>query len=384
MCTPRDKNRSLLSKSLAWVKMDAGEVREKSRMSYYKNLRKKQKRHRKERKREEERVRREEMRKRQFRKLVENIRKKVAAEEEPQDELEMFDPEMVEEAFHKSNSRNQSLEEERKSTQRKYISEKTNKLKEIQPRSLVKLGKVIGSGTFGVCHLARYRGITVAVKELKSKGNEKAQIKKQRKEAFHEANILASLGDHPGLPPLFGVQTKTLPFRLILQFHGDKNGSLTLWQAASNLQLTNHAWMNVVGRVGDALKFMHSQDVIHNDLKPNDVVLEKRGQDFNPVIIDFGKSLYVEEAKKRSRCLPHEDQRKHLKKYPYVAPELVNGGYPSAASDTYSFAKIVDFLCKEKSCLHLSSAELTLAKNSALGPDPTKRPALEEFLGKLS
>ena len=140
----------------------------------------------------------------------------------------------------------------------------------------------------------------------------------------------------------------------------------------------------MVGHVGDALIFVHSHGVIHNDLKPNNVVLEKRGEDFNPVIIDFGKILWIEEAKKRSRCLPEEEQQKHLKKYGYTAPELVNDGAPSVASDTYSFAKVVEFLCKEKSRLQLSSAELTLAKNGALGPDPTKRPTLEEFVRKRS
>jgi len=61
------------------------------------------------------------------------------------------------------------------------------------------------------------------------------------------------------------------------------------------------------------------------------------------------------------------------KKYPYGAPELVNGGLPSFASDKYSFAKI-GFLQKEESNFQLSSVHLTLAINRALGPDPTTRP----------
>ena len=44
---------------------------------------------------------------------------------------------------------------------------------------------------------------------------------------MHEATILSDLGDHPDVPLLFGVQTKVSLFRLVLQFHGDKKGSLT-------------------------------------------------------------------------------------------------------------------------------------------------------------
>ena len=62
----------------------------------------------------------------------------------------------------------------------------------------------------------------------------KEQVKSTNRECTtHEANILASLGDHSDLPLLFGIQTKEPPFCLILQLHGDKSGSLTLWRGAS-------------------------------------------------------------------------------------------------------------------------------------------------------
>lgn len=66
------------------------------------------------------------------------------------------------------------------------------------------------------------------------------------------------------------------------------------------------------------------------------------------------KSLKVEVAASVSKCVTKENQRKHLKKYSFVAPELVNDSLPSFASDTYSFAKITDFLRKEKSNLNFS------------------------------
>lgn len=190
----------------------------------------------------------------------------------------------------------------------------------------------------------------------------------QWKEAIHNTAILSSLGDHPGVPLLFGVQMKVAPFRLILQCHGDKKGTLTLWQASSKLNLDSHEWMKVFGLVGDVLQFIHSQGMIQNDRKANSVVLEKRWDDYNPVIIDFGKSLRAERAemadKQTKQCLS-KNQQKYQSKYPHKAPELINGSCPSGASDTFLFAKLLESLCKEKSALKMGSSELTSAMRSA-------------------
>ena len=80
--------------------------------------------------------------------------------------------------------------------------------------------------------------------------------------------------------------------------------------------------------ISDALQFVHSQGIIHNDLKVKTVVLEKREDGFNPVIIDFGKSST---AKSHKRMLTSNERAKYLSKYRHVAPELVSGGLPSIA-----------------------------------------------------
>ena len=40
-------------------------------------------------------------------------------------------------------------------------------MKQINLAEIVRANKFLGSGTFGTCHLAHYRGILVAVKEFK-------------------------------------------------------------------------------------------------------------------------------------------------------------------------------------------------------------------------
>lgn len=83
-----------------------------------------------------------------------------------------------------------------------------NGIKEISENSLRKLQKSISSGTFGACYLANYRGMVVAVKELKVHGHSQQEITQQKKEVIHEATIMLRLGDHCGFPLLLGIQRK--------------------------------------------------------------------------------------------------------------------------------------------------------------------------------
>jgi len=91
-------------------------------------------------------------------------------------------------------------------------------LKEINPLEVVRSEIFLGSGTFGTCYLAYYREISVAIKEFKPRQSRSQDEIKQ--EVLREAEMIGHLGDHRGLPLLFGVISKSLLLRLITQFHG--------------------------------------------------------------------------------------------------------------------------------------------------------------------
>ena len=52
-------------------------------------------------------------------------------------------------------------------------------------------------------------------------------------------------------------------------------------------------WLDILRMFIEALKHCHNVGVLHNGLKSNNVVLERRNQQWNPVIIDFGKAQFV-------------------------------------------------------------------------------------------
>ena len=75
----------------------------------------------------------------------------------------------------------------------------------------------IGTGTFGSCYLARFRGLRVVQKLFRERNN--ISVEKLRREAAYEARVVQRLEDHPGIPLLFGVMLQQPVVALILQFH---------------------------------------------------------------------------------------------------------------------------------------------------------------------
>lgn len=101
--------------------------------------------------------------------------------------------------------------------------------------------------------------------------------------------MIAHLGDHHGLPLLFGVVTQSLPSWLITQFYGNSGSCTTLCKEIRRMRLEKISWHAILKRIITALNLMDAAGVIHNNIKSNNVVLEKREEERNPVIIDFGK-----------------------------------------------------------------------------------------------
>ena len=112
----------------------------------------------------------------------------------------------------------------------------------------------IGSGTFGTCYPGTYRGISVVIKEYKEKASSRDSnhsLSLLQREAKHEAHVLQQLGDHPGIPLLFGVILKQLPVSLVLKFHGDSGESLTVYKAAKNNKVTEQKeWNRILFYLG--------------------------------------------------------------------------------------------------------------------------------------
>ena len=87
-----------------------------------------------------------------------------------------------------------------------------------------------------------------------------------------------------------------MPVSIVLKFHGEGGQSLTVHKAAKNSVISEQKnWNRILHDTADALEHIHNCGFVHNDLKSNNVLLEKRVD--HPVIIDFGNSVAFSKAK---------------------------------------------------------------------------------------
>ena len=141
----------------------------------------------------------------------------------------------------------------------------------------------------------------------------------------------------------------------------------------------------------DALAAVHAADVVHRDVKPANVLMTSQG----PVLIDFGIAQAGDDARLTQIGLVAGTPG-------YLAPELLDGADPSAASDWWGWAAVLAFAGTGRPPFGSGSTPAVLARvrsglvqlgglprasavalRAALAADPAYRAAPQELLGAL-
>jgi hypothetical protein len=207
--------------------------------------------------------------------------------------------------------------------------------------------KVLARGGFGVVYLARYRGLTVAVKQLQRERMRYRTITLFMK----EIRLLASL-QHPHIVGFLGLAWSTLhDLAIVLEYlpRGDlytflrhqrkevarspaTRSDFTWFQSSSpNKNLTVPTKSAIAMDIADALAYMHGQErpIIHRDLKSRNVLLSS---DLRAKVTDFGISRLqtVEETMTRE-----------VGTIAWIAPEVLKGGRYSEKADIYSLGVLL-------------------------------------------
>jgi len=142
------------------------------------------------------------------------------------------------------------------------------------------------------------------------------------------------------------------------------------------------------------LSFIHSQVFVHRDLKPGNLLIDKRGRCY---IGDFGSSKYIEDARRWTIGIPRSPH--------YSAPELDDPDRCSEKVDVFSFGLILyeilagepyfdpeiselNVMLKVANGLHVEPRGRIDRKAAALidrclATDPTSRPSFDDILDEL-
>ena len=160
-----------------------------------------------------------------------------------------------------------------------------------------------------------------------------------------------------------------------MEFYGIDGHSITLADAAKeNILGDLKLWADALMHCSEAINHLHQRNYIHCDLKPDNVVFNKVGEDYLPVIIDFGKMKKVNFAQKKK--LSEREKETYYKYHKHIAPEVVEGKQPpSKASDIYAFGQLISLVCYYQRYKEIS----TIARMCIRGT-PDKRPNIQELI----
>jgi len=145
-------------------------------------------------------------------------------------------------------------------------------------------------GGFGEVFRAKWSGKSAVVKVIRTYSEEEKQ------EVMSEANLTYFL-NHPNVIELFGItQMKSRQIGIVME--EAEHGSLDMWigKIDSEQQIRKIALGIVVG-----LEYVHSQEVIHRDIKPQNILMFGSKDDMIPKLADFGSAKIIERVTVHSR-----------------------------------------------------------------------------------
>ncbi|KAJ7377235.1 hypothetical protein OS493_030437, partial [Desmophyllum pertusum] len=124
---------------------------------------------------------------------------------------------------------------------------------------------------------------------------------------------------------------------------GTNPRSCTLYHAlrSPTITLTKYCAGKIMLELCQALQHLHLKQLLHRDIKSDNILLTTLHTGFHPMLIDFGKSIEVSEAISKKKCLSAHEQDDYREKYRHIAPEIILGQPPSFASDLFSFGVVM-------------------------------------------
>jgi len=251
------------------------------------------------------------------------------------------------------------------------IADKSREILKIDPSLLedadaspVELSK----GRFGTVFLKQFRSSPVAVKYFETS----VAAKLVEKEASYLQQCC-----HINLLLIYGMNNNSKPFFIVTQFYGDTSFKPVTLKTAMKQEakvsingLEN--WFYILTQLSDCLNYLHNKQIIHNDIKNDNVVITCSSKSFfSPILIDFGKACLISEARKK--ILTEEEKGKYYRGHCHIAPEVIEGSHAqSVLSDMYSFGVMIASIYKytkyrplkelAKHCLKPVSSRCTLSE----------------------
>src|SRR5947208_3686289 len=189
-----------------------------------------------------------------------------------------------------------------------------------------RLLKLIGRGSFGEVYLGEHQHLNTqaAIKVLNT------HFTSEDKDRFYkEARTIASL-THPHIVRVLDFAVEDgFPF-LIMEYA--PNGTLRQ-RHPKGTSVPLEIVVSYIKHVADALQYIHTQKLIHRDVKPESMLL---GRNNKVLLAEFGTAIIAQSTRSAQTREPQEVAESIV----YMAPEQLMGK-PRPASDQYALAVVV-------------------------------------------
>ena len=274
-------------------------------------------------------------------------------------------------------------------------------------------GRELGRGAYGKVYTVKYRGMIYAAKEihallLQTAGPEGARILQSNfiRECSHCSKL-----SHVNVVPLVGIyypSKQSLPVMLMELM----DVSLTTYATQPNVSLKRK--LSILHDVAEGLSYLHTNQVIHRDLSPNNVLIKYSGVDQVPPvakIADLGVAKVVQADSMRTKTQltklpgtvdfmppeafednPHYNTSLDVFSYGGVMLYTVNGKWPTPSAQvkrdplTNELKAVSEVERRQQYLDEVTGEEAEVLKpliKDCLNNDPSMRPLLSELSSKI-
>jgi serine/threonine protein kinase, bacterial len=196
--------------------------------------------------------------------------------------------------------------------------------------------QVLGAGGFGETYITADLHMPgepqCVLKHLKPDTKDPEVLELARKLFKKEAETLQQLGSHPQIPRLLAFFEEKQEFYLVQEFI---EGHTLSFEIISDQKWTEQGVRRMLQEVLTILEFVHSQGVIHRDIKPDNIM--RRDSNRKLVLIDFGAIKQV--RNQQFTAIGTAPQTIAIGTPGYMSPEQARGN-PRPSSDLYALGVI--------------------------------------------
>ncbi|XP_065095980.1 uncharacterized protein [Paramisgurnus dabryanus] len=189
--------------------------------------------------------------------------------------------------------------------------------------------KTLAQGSFGKIYKERFGDEWAAMKKVPVRFISDKDLEREC-EVYNKAR-------HPNVVRLLGKpKVEDYKWLIPMEFIFGEDLETTIFESAnSKIQLTPAVKATIIIGMCDGLHHLHSKNIIHQDLKPDNIMVEH--QTHRAVIIDLGLAKFSKDGLNSAMNLGNEA---------YSAPEILQGGeVRDKRSDVWAMGKIIAELC---------------------------------------